>query len=131
MGFVGMLDGYWTNNGEVFTTYPPIGGNRWRRLALKADKITIKDVAGKKTYSMSGGRLVWYDHNKEVYSPYIIEQEWVRPRTEIRLVGEEEISLSFYNPINPLGSNLKMYPYIEKPNGHIFKSDEKYLMVNQ
>lgn len=131
MGFVGMLDGYWTNKSEVFTTYPPIGGNRWRRLALKADKITIKDVAGKKTYSMSGGRLVWYDHNKEVYSPYIIEQEWVRPRTEIRLVGEEEISLSFYNPINPLGSNLKMYPYIEKPNGHIFKSDEKYLMVNQ
>jgi len=126
-----MLDGYWTNKSEVFTTYPPIGGNRWRRLALKADKITIKDVAGKKTYSMSGGRLVWYDHNKEVYSPYIIEQEWVRPRTEIRLVGEEEISLSFYNPINPLGSNLKMYPYIKKPNGHIFKSDEKYLMVNQ
>jgi len=74
-----LLDGYWTNNSSVFTALPRYGGNRWRRLALKADRVSIKTVGDQKTFNMSGGRIVWYDHNKEVFDGNY-EPESNRPR---------------------------------------------------
>lgn len=131
MGFVGLLDGYWTNNSDVFTALPRYGGNRWRRLALKADKVSVKTAGDQKTFNMSGGRIVWYDHNKEVFDGNY-EPETDRPRAQMSLVTEgDRIKLAFSNPTNPLGSNTQMYPYINYPNGHIFKESNNDLKVNQ
>lgn len=125
MGFVGMLDGYWTRSSNVFTYYE---GNRWRRLSLKADSVTIKALGNEKDYIMTGGRLIWYDHNKEIQGIY--EDESVRPRASMDLINQgNNLVLSFSNPNNPLDTNEKMYPYIIKPDGHIFKSSVDKLLV--
>lgn len=128
MGFVGLLDGYWTNDTNVFSYY---NGNRWRRLALKADKVSIKTVGDNRAYTMNGGRLVWYDHNKEVYYGNY-EHESIRPHAEMNLSTNDGISkLIFSNPQPNTLSNKQMYPYIDYPSKHIFKSSESQLSVNQ
>lgn len=124
MGFIGMLDGYWTKDTAIFET---VSGGQWRRLCLKADKVTIKTVGDEKTFTMKGGRLIWYDHNKEVYDGNY-EPESNRPRATMTL---ENGKLIFSQPINPIDANKQMYPYIDyKPDEHIFKENSAQLVVN-
>ena len=130
IGFVGMLDGYWTSNTNVFTLY---NGNRWRRLSLKADKVIIKTLGDEKSYNIEGGRIVWYDHNKEVYYSNF-ESESSRPRAAMKLEKDsatDEYKLVFSNPTNTINSNLKMYPYINRTASdyHIFKENKDKLKV--
>lgn len=128
IGFVGMLDGYWTDSYTVFTPY---NGNRWRRLNLHADKVSIKTVGDSKTFTITGGKLVWYDHNKEVYYNNY-EPVSDRPHADMSLVQDTSgYHLEFSNPVNIINGELKMFPYIDRPDGHIFESSVNQLYVNQ
>ena len=130
MGFVGLLDGYWTGAIEVFSYYE---GNRWRRLELRADKVLIKTVENKKTFQMTGGQLGWFDHNKEIYYsqyPSILE----RPHADMSLQenASGKLYLSFSGHTNPISSNTKMTPFINIPgdNENIFGVTDTQIYVN-
>ena len=128
IGFVGMLDGYWTDSQTVFTLYD---GNKWRRLSLHADKVSIKTVGDSKTFTITGGKLIWYDHNKEVYY-HNYEPMSDRPHADMTLVQDSVgYHLEFSNPVNIISGELQMFPYIDRPEGHIFKSSINQLYVNQ
>ena len=131
IGFVGLMDGYWTSSYQVFTQYPPVNGNRWRRLALTAD-VEVKQEEEEYVFNFYNGMLVWYDHNREVYYG-ITDEPLSRPHAVISLDEMTDYHvLSFTDLVNPITSNNLLCPYILPPIGHhIFKEDAARLNVNQ
>lgn len=128
IGFVGLMDGYWTDNTNVFTV---VNGSRWRRLELYADVDVDKDdETNEVSFWMKQGKIVWYDHNKEVYS-HIVEDEFNRPRADMNLdTSDQTHVLTFSNPDSPY-SNKRLYPYIVPPvDNHIFKDNKPKLLVD-
>ena len=59
-----LFDGYWTRNNQVFSITQ---GGRWRRLYIGCEAASIEKTDSGINIDMSGGQLVWYDHNREIY----------------------------------------------------------------
>ena len=100
IGKVYMFDGYWTGDTRIFST--DTHGSRYRRLNLSCDSLSIRD----NEYSMTGGKLVWYDHNKDINN----ENQPIasRPHADMNLIKKDDGSydIEFSNFQNPIDSNL-------------------------
>lgn len=128
IGKVYMFDGYWTNSSGANGVFTRKNGSRYRRLSLKCDSLSIRNDE----YIMTGGKLIWYDHNKDIDN--ISQPLETRPRADMVLIKNGSnygIEFSnFENPIeNPSDNTLEMAIRINIPeSGSVFTSNttDKY-----
>lgn len=96
---INLFDGYWTTDEQIFSRY----GSQWRHLNMKCDNVTIKILDGVKYYSMEGGLLIWWDHNKEIRN--IPQNQSDRPYCSLNLQNNK---FTYTNHHNGKGYNFTL-----------------------
>lgn len=124
-----LFDGYWTNDNEavgenrVFRVYQ---GSRWRRINLHCNSLQIKKEKGINKFYMEGGKLTWFDHNRDLH--WKNEKDINRPNCKMELVNSDNgVSFSFSEAVNPMtNGNTQMYPTVKFNSNKVFPNYSTY-----
>lgn len=115
-----ILDGYYTTDTNVFSRHGFSGAvSQWRRLCLRCDSLKITDIDGVRTFSMSGGQIIWYDHWNDINSSYGTASP--RPYATMTLTNDGQLRFSEATATSALpGTETKLALNIKYNNSNIF-----------